>query len=114
MSGSNGHLSGRAPGGQGGAKRTLECRQSLVYLQSLIRVGQLAVEDLPKTIEFARNVRDAKDATHRDRARAEALLKDVAKLAMEAVVHADKIERLDSGQATDRVEVFDVSIPDAR
>lgn len=83
-------------------------------MQSLIRAGHMAADALPECLAFAQGVMDNPNSSDRDRLRASELINAVAFKAADVAVDADKIDRLNSGQATENVSVFQVVIPEAR
>lgn len=89
-------------------------RAALVILGKMVTAGELAAEALPGAVKFARAIIDSPESTHRDRLRAMEFLARLGGDGCSAAVDGDKIERLDSGGASDRVEVvFTGKVPRA-
>lgn len=88
-------------------------RGHLRHLAGLARRGELTHEDVQANLAYARRVRDSDEASVRDRNAAVKLINELMKITLDAAVQADRIERLDAGQATDRTE-YVLSMPEAR
>lgn len=80
--------------------------KSLILLTSLVKSGELAISEIEPSIRFAVALRDNQNARHRERLRASEFILTVISKSAEAAALVDKISRLDSGDATERVEVF--------
>lgn len=106
MAGLNGHSNGHAAtlnGGALGGGVTPGGRSSLRLLQTLVSKGQSVLDnDFEAMLAFARNLRDDKDASDRDRLRANELIATITAKAADKAVDLDKIERLDTGGDTER------------
>lgn len=110
--GGNGHVD--HGGGNGGILDPLDRtrqRESLRLIQRAVHNGWHIkdewLREVPKLA--AKIMADSQD--ERNRLRAAQLLEDILARACDAAIALDKIERLDGGQATERVEAIQVNIP---
>lgn len=89
-------------GGNGGS--TPRVSASLAFLQRrLERSAHLEQHEWEPTVLFARTVREDPKACNRDRIRASELLTSLMERGVDVAEKIDKIDRLDSGKATENI-----------
>jgi len=101
-------------GGSGGTPSRNERRQHLRILESMVYDGWQMPEGMFASVPAAlHEIATCPTQSTRDRIRAMEALSHLAQQSVEAAIALDRINRLDSGQATDRVQVLD-GISDAQ
>ena len=106
----NGHYNSQnGTGAKGGG--TPRMRRGMQLLAKTIEAGNMTPDELIANLRWAQRLKNDKSIAERVRMRAGELEAKIQLALLSAAVDLDKMERLESEDATERVETFDVRVP---
>ncbi|TPV94852.1 MAG: hypothetical protein B7733_13020 [Myxococcales bacterium FL481] len=98
-------------GGGTGGRYATRTRKGMAMLQRMVEAGGMAPEDLQRAKAFAQSIIELENASVRDKLRANELVMAISKHTAAMGIELERLERLDAGEATERVEQHTVTVP---